>query len=178
MLKKELSMQKIRAITFSACIAVCAMAIADESSKVKAHIQQEMNKYVAAMKRGDVNGCASVIRANFAPDCKFIGMDGKVTTRDKWIASMNGEMKWLKFQTISLTCTSASVKGNTGMMAGKMHFVATFRDQKDKKKMHKLEVTATEEGTLTKKNGRWWVTTHREVSNTALVDGKAMKSMR
>lgn len=158
------------ALGLTAC---ASLVLADEAANLQKAMQDGMNKYCAAVMKGDKAGASKIIMSAFAPNCKFIGMDGTTMNRDQWIASMDQNMKSMKSITkMKLTCSDVKVKGNKATSNETFVMAGTMPNMKDPKKTSKFEVFGASTSVYEKIGGKWLVTTSKDTSMKMMMDGK------
>lgn len=170
-----------KAVMLVLALSFTGVASADESATLKMRVQAAMNKYCAAIRANNFKSAAAAVRGMFAKDCVFTGGDGKTMTLDQWLKTGEQEMKSMKsVSVITVTCTAMKAMGNSATGTGKFHMIGTMAnpDTKSKKKTVKLEVSGNATFKLAKRNGKWWVVSHKEGEPKVLIDGKSAGQMR
>lgn len=152
----------------------CAsLVLADEAANLQRAMQDGMNKYCAAVMKGDKAGANKIIMGAFAPNCKFTGMDGKTMNLKQWMAAMDMNMKSMKSITkMKLTCSNIKVSGNKATGNESFMMEGTMPNMKDPKKTSKMMVMGTSTSTYEKMGGKWMVVTSKDTSQKMMVDGK------
>jgi hypothetical protein len=158
--------------TIAVLAAMAFAAAADTPAQAKAAIEKQMGGYVAALKARDVKKVEAIIRANFAPDFKDIGMDGQARTLDDTVAQMKMNVSMLKsVKSASLAIKSVKVAGNTATTVEAFKLDAVIAIPNDPKP-HTLKVDSIWSGSYAKKNGRWWCLSSKTTKESVSVDGK------
>lgn len=148
-------------------------AAADTPGQVKAAIAKQMAGYVAAVKARDVDKVEAIIRANFAPEFKDVGLQGRTMDLEQMIRQAKSNISALKsVQQASLVITSLKVVGNKATTKEAFKLSALLQNPNDPKKTHTLKVDSNWTGTYVKRNGRWWCTYSKTTSEKVLFDGK------
>jgi hypothetical protein len=157
-----------------AAFALLAIAVAaDSPAQVKSSIGKQMAGYITALRAKDLVKVEAVIRANFAPEFKDVGLHGKTMNLEQTIAQTKSNISTLKsVQQASLEITSIKVAGNKATTNEVFKLAATLQDPNDPKKTHTLKVDSAWTGTYTKRNGRWWCVHSKSTRENVLFDGK------
>ena len=156
-------------------VALAALALAEDSRTVAKHIQGEMDKYVAAVKKKNYKAADAVILANFSPSCKLVGTDGKALPLKDWMKENDDQFRSMKtLASISLRLTNPMLKGSSFTGTEKYSMTGTTVNPKDPKKTSKISITGVADMQMVKKNGKWAVTKRTDKSVTVTIDGKTM----
>lgn len=155
-------------------LSLCSsLVMADEAATLTKNMQEGMNKYCAAAVKGDHASMHKLILSNFAPNCKFVGVDGKTMSLKEWMAAMDMNMKSMKSITkMKLTCSDVKVKGNKATSNETFVMAGTMPNMKDPKKTSKFEVFGASTSVYEKIGGKWLVTTSKDTSMKMMMDGK------
>lgn len=158
-----------------ALLLTTAGAFASEASELRAQIQGAMNRYVAALKKNDLRVQESVLRANFSPSFKAIGIDGKKMNLNQMIQTQLEHSAGLRsVKRVSLKVSGIRVRGNSASGRGAFMLDAMIPNPQNAKKLSRLRVDSRWNMTLAKKKGKWWVIQDRSTYERATVDGKRM----
>ncbi|MHB8635751.1 MAG: nuclear transport factor 2 family protein [Fimbriimonadaceae bacterium] len=161
-------MNSKRLVVIGAVLVAAASSMAD----LRSDTQKQFDKYCAAVKRKDGKGIEKVLRANFAPDFKFIPKKGKSVNLSQWIADER--------MMISVTQTVISVSLHVDSMKmgkGAAAMTITLRyagmaKMDPKGKTGLLKYVATSAQTMVRKNGKWWITELKEGNSKSTFNGK------
>jgi hypothetical protein len=156
--------------------AVNPLAMAEDSRSVAKHVQGEMDKYVAAVKKKDYKAADAVILSNFSPSCKLVGTDGKTLALKAWLKENDDQLRSMKTLTsISLKLTNPVLKGTSFSGTESYAMSGTTANPKDPKKTSKISINGVAELLMQKKNGKWAVTKRTDKSVKVLIDGKPLQ---
>jgi flagellar hook assembly protein FlgD len=157
-----------------ALIAILAIpAFADSPHQVKSAIQGQMAGYILALKARDEKKVEAVIRANFAPEFKDVGLRGRTMDLEQTIKQMKSNISTLKsVQGATLVVAKVTVAGSKATTSELFTLSAQLQDPNDSKKTHTLKVDSAWTGTYVKRSGRWWCVRSVTTRENVLLDGK------
>src|SRR5262249_40059211 len=102
---------------------------ADDPNTVKAGLQKEINRYVAAMKKKDFPAVKAVILANFTSDFKETDPQGTVRTREQVLDVLKQNLQQLKeINSLTYTINSLKLAGKDASTTEKMVLEGTVPD--------------------------------------------------
>ncbi len=155
-------------------LSLCSsLVMADEAATLTKNMQEGMNKYCAAAMKGDHASMHKLILSNFAPNCKFVGVDGKTMSLKEWMAAMDMNMKSMKSITkMKMTVGNVKVMGNKATAKETFMMEGTMPNMKDPKKTSKMMVMGTSTSTYEKMGGKWMVVLSKDTSQKMTIDGK------
>lgn len=158
-----------------ACLALAAVAHADEAQKLQQEIQKGMNAYCAAVMKKDFAAADKAMKAHFSPKATIKTSDGRTRSYQQWTTEMKAQMAMLKsVQKMEMKVGNVKVTGNKATSKETFMMVATIPSMSDPKKTSKLEVSGKSSSTYEKVNGKWLVMSSTDSEQKVLVDGKPM----